>query len=252
MYLTRPFAALTLSLAMVVSFGVGAAAAASPAPRPVAPGAPITTPTPTPTPTPIPAPWTGAINVYRAGAFVTQKNAYWCVGASSQMMLNIINRTSDASYATQAGLIAYARAHEIEPSSKPGSDPRGWANALTHARAGTYTDNSFTSMDAALAYAAKRIRLTGKPVGLTVGFGSHAWVMTGFVANRDPLVSSNYTVSAVYVSGPLYPMQVAKLGYFDLKPNSRLSRAQMTQVFLPYRETQGLRGWLGKWVIVAP
>jgi hypothetical protein len=250
MYITRSVAALTLSLALLTSFGMGAVAAASPTPilGPVALGAPIATRTLTPAP----VPWTGAVNVYRAGAFVTQKNDYWCVGASSQMMLNIINSKSDTSYATQAALMAYARSHEIEPSTKPGADPRGWANALTHAGAGIYRDYSFASMDAALAFAAKRIRLTGKPVGLTVGFGSHAWVMTGFVANRDPMVTANYTVSAVYVSGPLYPMQVAKLGYFDLKPNSRLTRAQMAEVFLPYRETQGLRSWLGEWVVVAP
>ncbi len=196
--------------------------------------------------------WTGSYDVYRTGAFVTQKTGQWCVGASSQMMLNLINKTHDTSYATQAALMAYARAHETEPASKPGADPRGWANALTHAGAGTYTDRTFPSMDAALAYAARRLLVTGKPVGLTVGFGSHAWVMTGFSANRDPRLTGNFLVTSVDVSGPLYPMQVAKLGYFDLKPDTRLSHAQMTQVFLPYRETQGLHSWLGAWVIVAP
>ena len=94
--------------------------------------------------------------------------------------------------------------------------------------------------------------MTGKPVGLTVGFGSHAWVMTGFTANRDPRLTGNFLVTSVDVSGPLYPMQVAKLGYFDLKPDTRLSHAQMAQVFLPYREAGGLHGWQGAWVIVAP
>jgi hypothetical protein len=200
---------------------------------------------------PPPVPWTGSYNVYRTGAFVTQKTDQWCVAASSQMMLNLINGTNDSSYAAQAALMAYARAHEIQPSSEPGADPRGWANALTHAGAGAYKDQSFSSMDAALAFAAKRILLTGKPVGLTVGWGSHAWVMTGFAANHDPRLTSNYLVSSVYVSGSLYPMQIAKLGYFDLKPDTRLSRAQMAQVFLPYREPGGLHSWLGAWVIVA-
>jgi hypothetical protein len=148
--------------------------------------------------------------------------------------------------------MAYARAHELQPASEPGADPRGWANALTRAGAGTYKDQAFASMDAALAYAAKRILLTGKPVGLAVGLGSHAWVMTGFGANHDPRLTSNYIVSYVYVSGPLYPMQIAKLGYFDLKPDTRLSRAQMASVFLPYREAGGSRSWQGAWVIVAP
>jgi len=168
------------------------------------------------------------------------------------MMLNLITSKNDTSYASQAALMAYARAHELQSASEPGADPRGWANALTHAGAGTYKDRSFSSMDAALAYAAKRILLTGKPVGLTVGLGSHAWVMTGFAATHDPRLTSNYLVSSVYVSGPLYPMQIAKLGYFDLKPDTRLSHAQMATVFLPYRATGGLRSWQGAWVIVAP
>jgi hypothetical protein len=250
----RVVGTLLLTLTILMTLGATAAAAASPIPvqgllwtRPQ-----LDTQTSRLRGVPAPVPWTGTYNVYRTGAFVTQKTDQWCVGASSQMMLNLINGTNDTSYAAQAALMAYARAHEIQPSSEPGADPRGWANTLTHAGAGAYKDQSFSSMDAALAYAAKRILLTGKPVGLLVGLGSHAWVMTGFAANHDPRLTSNYLVSSVYISGPLYPMQVAKLGYFDLKPDTRLSRAQMAQVFLPYREPGALHSWLGAWVIVAP
>jgi len=250
MHARRLAVALTLTLAFVLSTSVTAVAAASPVSGPTR--TVWLTPVPPPTLPPTPLPWTGAENVYRTGTFVTQDTDYWCVGASSQMMLNIIEGKRDSTSATQSALMSYARSHEIEPSSKPGADPRGWANTLTHAGAGPYRDYSFSSMDAALAFAARRIRLTGKPVGLTVGFGSHAWVMTGFVATRDPATSSSFTVGAVYISGPLYPRQVAKLGYFDLKPDSRLSHAQMAEVFLPYRESEGLSSWLGKWVIVAP
>jgi hypothetical protein len=250
----RVVGTLLLALTVLMTLGATAAAAASPNPAQglVWTRAPLGLRTAGLRGVPPPVPWTGTYNVYRAGAFVTQKTDQWCVGASSQMMLNLINGTNDTSYAGQAALMAYARAHEIQPSSEPGADPRGWANALTHAGAGAYKDQSFSSMDAALAYAAKRILLTGKPVGLTVGLGSHAWVMTGFAANHDPRVTSNYLVSSVDVSGPLYPMQIAKLGYFDLKPDTQLSRAQLAQVFLPYREAGGLHSWLGAWVIVAP
>ena len=248
-----------LAVAVLISVGTTTAAAATPdpaprslpTPQPIAWLAPIVAPIAKPAPF-VPPPWTGSYDVYRVGSFVTQKTDYWCVGASIQMMVNIVRKTSDSSYATQAADLAYARAHEIEPASKPGSDPRGWANALTHFGAGAYKDATFSSMNAALAFVAKRIRLTGKPVGLTVGAGSHAWVMTGFVANRDPAVTNNFSVSAVYISGPLYPNQVARYGYFDLKPDTRLSRDQMAQVFTPYREPQGWSGWTGKWVVVAP
>jgi hypothetical protein len=250
----RLVATLLLSLTILMTLGATAAAAASPNP---APGL-VWTKTQLGLLTSgrrgeaLPVTWTGTYNVYRTGAFVTQKTDSWCVGASSQMMLNLIIGTNDTSYAGQATLMAYARAHELQPASEPGADPRGWANALTHAGAGTYKDQAFASMDAALADAAKRILLTAKPVGLAVGLGSHAWVMTGFAANHDPRLTSNYVVSSVYVSGPLYPMQIAKLGYFDLKPDTRLSRAQMAAVFLPYREAGGSHSWQGAWVIVAP
>lgn len=250
---------MMLAVAVLLSVGTTIAAAATPepttrplpTPQPIAWWAPIGAPIPTPAPF-VPPAWTGSYDVYRAGSFVTQKTDYWCVGASVQMMVNIVRKTSDSSYSTQAADLAYARAHEIEPASKPGADPRGWANALTHFGAGVYKDSSFSSMNAALAFVAQRIRLTGKPVGLTVGAGSHAWVMTGFVANRDPAVINNFSVSAVYISGPLYPNQVARYGYFDLKPDTRLSRDQMAQVFTPYHEPQGWSGWTGKWVVVAP
>ena len=244
----------TLVLAMTIVLSLGATAADATSPSPLVwtvgqVGAPAAGSRHTIPPV---VQWTGSYDVYRTGAFVTQKTDHWCVGASAQMMLNLIRKTHDTSYATQAALIAYARAHELQSTAEPGADPRGWANALTNAGAGTYTDRSFASMDAALAYAARRLLITGKPVGLTVGFGSHAWVMTGFTANRDPRLTSNFLVTSVDVSGPLYPMQVAKLGYFDLKPDTRLSHAQMAQVFLPYRQAGGLRSWQGAWVIVAP
>ena len=250
----RFVSAILLALTILMTLGATAAAAASPNPAlgAVWTGAQLAGPTPARQVGPPPVGWTGSYNVYRTGAFVTQKTGTWCVGASAQMMLNLIRKTHDTSYATQAALIAYARAHELQSTAEPGADPRGWANALTNAGAGTYTDRSFASMDAALAYAARRLLITGKPVGLTVGFGSHAWVMTGFTANRDPRLTSNFLVTSVDVSGPLYPMQVAKLGYFDLKPDTRLGHAQMAQVFLPYREAGGLRSWQGAWVIVAP
>lgn len=250
MRIARIVGTLLLSLTILVTFGATAAAASSvPGQGPGANRAPFGTATPAPPP---PVRWTGSYDVYRAGAFVTQSTDQWCVGASSQMMLNLINGTSDTSYATQAALMAFARSHQVEPTSRPGADPRGWANTLTHAGAGTYLDKSFASMDAALAFAARRVLLTGKPVGLVVGLGTHAWVMTGFAATHDPRLTSNYVVTSVNVSGPLYPRQVAKLGYFDLRPDTRLTRAQMAEVFGPDRETDGSASWLGRWVIVAP
>ena len=52
--------------------------------------------------------------------------------------------------------------------------------------------------------AAKAMRQTGKPVGLLMWRGRHAWVMSGFRATGDPLAPGT-RVTAVYVEDPLYP-----------------------------------------------
>ena len=129
---------ILLALTILMTFGATAAAAASPNPAlgPVWTGAQLAGQTSAREVVPTPIAWTGAYSVYRTGAFVTQKTGTWCVGASSQMMLNLIKKTHDTSYATQAALMTYARAHELQPTAEPGADPRGWANALTHSRAG--------------------------------------------------------------------------------------------------------------------
>src|SRR5512144_1462679 len=48
------------------------------------------------------------LDLYREGVFVTQYRWTWCVGASSQMMLNIINGTSNTTFRRQKKLVTYA------------------------------------------------------------------------------------------------------------------------------------------------
>jgi hypothetical protein len=56
--------------------------------------------------------WSGGINLYREGAFVTQKEFTWCVAASVQMMVNIVKHRSDRTAATQKRMITYAQAKD--------------------------------------------------------------------------------------------------------------------------------------------
>jgi hypothetical protein len=86
---------------------------------------------------------------------------------------------------------------------------------------GTYHVVMSTNFRQAVRRAAKSMRLTGRPVGLLVMGGRHAWVMSGFDATRDPLGTHSWEVTAVYVLGPLYPRE--QKGYFDLPPDSRIS-----------------------------
>ncbi len=77
-------------------------------------------------------------------------------------------------------------------------------------------------MQASLRAAAKRMRATGKPVGMIVWGrdGGHAWVMTGFRATADPKNTSDYTVTSVQAMGPLWPLGTINGKPFDPGPRT--------------------------------
>jgi hypothetical protein len=55
--------------------------------------------------------------------------------------------------------------------------------------------------------------------------------MTGFEATADPAFDPAFTVTAVYVSGPLYPRQQSH-GY-DMPPDTRLTVSDLGTYFTP-------------------
>ncbi len=196
------------------------------------------------------AQWSGEYNVYRPGVFVTQYTWTWCVGASSQAMLNIINDTTNHRKRRQRRLVTYAMAHDqFLHSNKGGSDAVGWTATLNHFGGGRYEVSTAITYRHAVRKAVRRIRKTGKPVGLLVMGGRHAWVLTGFEATADPALTNDFQVSAVYVLGPLYPRQ--QKGFFDLEPNTRLSWQQFKQPFRRFDDPDS-PDFSGYWVTVVP
>ena len=69
---------------------------------------------------------------------------------------------------------------------------------------GPYRLISVPDFDAAVKTAARALAETGKPVGLVVWAGHHAWLMTGFEATGDPRLA-DARVTGVRVMDPLYP-----------------------------------------------
>jgi hypothetical protein len=190
------------------------------------------------------------IDLYRDGVFATQHRWTWCVGASSQMMLNIITGTADHSLAGQKTLVKYAMAHDGFPDSDTGgSDALGWSAALNHFGGGSYSVVMSTNFRDAVRKAAKAIAMTGKPVGLLVMGGRHAWVLSGFDATADPTATSNYEVTHVYVLGPLYPKE--QKGYFDRPPDTRLTFDQFRTPFHVFDDPDSPQ-YAGYWVTVNP
>jgi hypothetical protein len=198
------------------------------------------------------------LNVARSADFVAQTNLVQCVGASMQMMLNMVG-PNDRSANKQLQLQQLARKYSPprpDGRLRKGASVVGWAAGLNELGAGPYTLVGTLTIDEALAAAAKAIRETGKPVGLLMWQGRHAWVMSGFEATGDPLLSSDsFRVTAAYVMDPLYPRDSAKWGDSP-RPGERLTVEQLGKQFKPRRTGSQASVWLsgfaGMYVMVVP
>jgi hypothetical protein len=86
-------------------------------------------------------------------------------------------------------------------------------------------------------------------VGLLVARGGHAWVLHGFTATADPAVTSNFTVTSVRVTGPLWGLQSRSFGY-DMRPNTRLTRSQLRRFWTPWHYSGIRMIWEGRYVAI--
>jgi hypothetical protein len=183
-----------------------------------------------------------AVDIGSRNDFVAQTNFVQCVGASMQMMLNMIRPGADHSAATQRRLQALARewsAPAPDGFERQGASVVGWMTGLNRLGVGPYRLAGTDTLDEALLVAARAIRLTGKPVGLLMWHGRHAWVMSGFRATTDPL-SPEARVTAAIVEDPLYPYGSATWGPSP-SPGATLSPAALGRQFVP-------RGSPGRWL----
>jgi hypothetical protein len=187
--------------------------------------------------------------------YVAQTNFVQCVGASMQMMLNMIGPKDDRSAATQLRLQRLARTwsgQRPDGLERQGASVRGWATGLNLMGAGPYRLVGLTTIDEALLTAAQAMRRTGKPVGLLMWRGRHAWVMSGFRATGDPLAQGT-RVTAAIVEDPLYPHGSSVWGPSP-RPGATLSVDELGKQFVPRRTSSrwGMRSLSGKYVLVLP
>jgi hypothetical protein len=207
-------------------------------------------------------PATAATRVYeidlgRPVDFVAQTNLVQCVGASMQMMLNIIEPGTDRTAKTQLRLQNLARewsGPSRDGFERQGASVRGWTAGLNILGAGPYRLVGAATIQEALLMAARAIRETGKPVGLLMWRGRHAWIMSGFRATGDPLLTG-VRVTAAIVEDPLYPRDSATWGSSP-SPGQALTVSQLGRQFVPRRTSSrfgGLNSTLGgKYVLVLP
>ena len=202
------------------------------------------------------------MNIARKSDYVAQRNFVQCVGASMQMMLNIIEPGADRSAKTQRRLQDLARAWSgprPDGFERQGASIRGWAAGLVILRAGAYRIVGADSLQQAMKIAAEAIRTYRRPVGLLVWRGRHAWVMSGFEATADPLLSDKYRVTKAYVLDPLYPHGSEAWGPSP-KPGTAISVATVGKQFVRRNRT-GSSAWsrlpgsqrlAGKYVLLVP
>jgi hypothetical protein len=95
------------------------------------------------------------------------------------------------------------------------------------------------------------MRVTGKPVGLLVWAGRHAWVMSGFRASADPLATDDFAVTHATILDPLYPRHSTRWGRSP-SPGEALSVKALANYFVPRRKTTFSGPLSGKYVIVMP
>ena len=198
------------------------------------------------------------VDVSKRGDFVAQTNFVQCVGASMQMMLNMIEPGRDRTASTQLRLQKLARAwsgSRPDGRERQGASVRGWASGLNILGAGPYRLVGTTTLGEAMRTAAKAIASTGRPVGLLMWRGRHAWVMSGFTATVDPLVNEDFRVTRAIVHDPLYPHGSAVWGPSP-RPGESISVAALGRQFVPRSMTNRFGGQAsllrGKYVLVLP
>lgn len=208
---------------------------------------PVAVATPAPTPVPV-APQPFALNLFEEGDFVPQYTFDWCVAASIQMAHNLVMPTRRTLSDDQGQLWEMARARST--NSYNGANPLGWAQVLNEVGLGPYEVVSIAGYDDALRTAAAAIAATGRPVGLVMWRGRHAWVMSGFESLGDPQHDA-FSVTGVRVLDPLYPHGSGTWGPSP-KPNSLLTPDELARQFVVREPRRWSSGFPTGYLMVLP
>jgi hypothetical protein len=195
--------------------------------------------------------WTGGVNLYRSGVFTTQASWLYCTAADVQIIRNMVEGTDDHRASAQTTYFDWMRTkNEYDLPLSAGVDPAGWTAGMRHFVDDRYRLVSSPSFGESLELAVERIRLTNMPVALAVSHGNHGWILNGFTATADPAVTSDFEITSVRVTGPLWGLQ-SKNGY-DMKPNTKLTVEELRTYFTPWRYDPLRMIWDDTYVSIQP
>lgn len=224
----------------------------SPAPSPSPSPAPSPRAEPTSALDPPPAAGPFEIDLYEEGDFVSEVTKVTCVAAAMQTMINIVDPGADTTRATQIEL--YRLARELSPPTLEGTgaEPEGWAEGLNARGYGPYVVDVQPTRAAAIAAAAKALRMTGRPVGLLTWRGAHSWVVSGFRATADPAWTDDFTVTHLYIEDVWYP-RISSIWGESRPPDALVPVRLMGEDYLPWRRpTHRYPDKDGRFVLVVP
>jgi hypothetical protein len=216
----------------------------------------VATPAPLPThPLPQAKPARGpfAMNLYESGDFATQVLKHYCVPGAMQTMMNVMDRgATRASRAIQDRLYRLARRLSTDRLRGKGTEPEGWARGLQRLGYGKFEILVEKTRAGAIREAALALRRTGRPVGLLVWRGAHAWVMVGFRSTADPALTSDFTVTHVRIVDVWYP-RVSSIWGASVKPSTLIPVAKLKEDYLRWRRPlMRYPDKDGQFVLVAP
>ena len=205
----------------------------------------------TPAAAPNLADWTGGVNLYHEGVFTTQASWLYCTAADVQIIRNMVEGTEDHSGSAQTVYFDWMRTqNQYDLPLSAGVDPAGWTAGMRHFVNDRYRLVSTTSFGLSLQLAVVRMRLTGLPVALAVAHGNHGWILNGFTATADPAVTTDFAITSVSVTGPLWGLQ-SKNGY-DMPPNTTLTVDQLKTYFTRWHYDPLPMVWDGTFVSIQP
>jgi hypothetical protein len=194
-----------------------------------------------------------AMNLYEPGDFATQVLKHYCVPGAMQSMMNVMDRGAKrASRAIQDRLYRLARRLSTDRLRGEGAEPEGWARGLERLGYGKFEVLVEKTRAGAIREAALALRATGRPVGLLVWRGAHAWVMVGFRSTADPAVTSDFTITHVRIVDVWYP-RVSSIWGASVKPSTLIPVAKLKEDYLRWRRPlMRYPDKDGQFVLVAP
>lgn len=190
-----------------------------------------------------------------AAVFASEYKNTWCAAAAVQIALNVNGPRSaaDTSRKRQAAIHALeVRLTTRKDSRNGGAGPLGMVATLERLGDVQYELKVYNTREAALRASARAIRSTGHAAILLAWRGAHAWVMTGFRADADPVAFKDAKISGAYIIDPWYP-RISRIWGKSDKPGVFQDAKEMRRNYLPWRRPEGrYPGRDGDFLVILP